>query len=202
MGILPRREAAKEQIVKPTANQKRIRRALLWTPCVLVGLLSMFAPETAAIASCLTSDRVVRFSQFRVRVPPTWFIDRNGNTEFSAMTAPGIGRIGFRRYWRREVPVSDMGFFLVPRPEENLTKNVPLDDDTILAKHSFVLGNESVICWDLVKHNKFVGPSPNDPSMALIRCTSDSEQFYAYFDGWRGDTAVFYSTLQGLSDTR
>ena len=95
-----------------------------------------------------------------------------------------------------------MGFYLVPHPEENLTHNVLLDDDTILAKHSFVLGNESVICWDLVEHNKFVGPRPNDPSMALIRCTGDTEHFYAYFDGWRGDTAVFYNTLQGLGDAR
>jgi|HubBroStandDraft_6_1064221.scaffolds.fasta_scaffold791960_1 hypothetical protein len=202
MGISQRPEAEKERMVKPTANQKRIRRALLWTPCILVCVLSMFAPEMAAIASRLTSNRVVRFSAFRVWVSPTWFIDQNGNTGFSAMTAPGIGRIGFRRYWRRQVPVSDMGFYLVPHPEENLTHNVLLDDDTILAKHSFVLGNESVICWDLVEHNKFVGPRPNDPSMALIRCTGDTEHFYAYFDGWRGDTAVFYNTLQGLGDAR
>jgi hypothetical protein len=72
---------------------------------------------------------------------------------------------------------------------------VPLDDDTILAHHSFRLGNESLNCWDLVEHNKFVGLRPNGPSMELIKWTSDREHFYAYFDGWRGDTAVFYSTL-------
>lgn len=202
MGFVACTEAEKERMLQPTANRKRIRRALLWTPSILACLTSMVAPEMAAIASRLTSNRAVNISQYRVRVPLTWFIEHNGNTQFSAMTASGIGRIGFQRYWRREVPISDMGFYLVPHPEENLAKNVPLDNDTILAKHSFLLGNESLNCWDLVEHNKFVGPRPNDPSMALIKCTSDSEHFYAYFDGWRGDTAVFYKTLQGLNDAR
>jgi len=189
-------------MVRPTANRKRTRHALMWTPCILACLISMFAPETAAIASRLTSNRTVHFSHYRFQIPLTWFIEYNEESRFSAMSAPGIGRIGFQRYWRREVPVSDMGFFPVPFPEENVTKNVPLDGDDVLEKRSFSLGNGSLSCWDLIEHNKFVGPCPSDPSMALIRCTSDSEHFYAYFDGWRGDTAVFYSTLQGLNDSK
>jgi hypothetical protein len=98
--------------------------------------------------------------------------------------------------------VSDMGLYPVPHPEENLTRNVPLDDVTILGKRSFALGAESLNCWDLIEHNKFVGSHPTDPSIALIRCSSDSEHFYAYFRGWRGDTAAFYEILQGLNDTK
>lgn len=185
-----------------TANRKRIRRALLWTPTILACIASMFAPETAAIATRLTSNRTVHFSQYRVRIPLTWFIEYNEESRFSAMSAPGIGRIGFQRYRHHEVPVSDMVLFPVPFPEKDFTKNALLDDDTILAKRSFPLGNESLNCWDLIEHNKFVGPRPSDPSMALIKCISDREQFYAYFDGWRGDTAAFYSTLQGLNAAR
>jgi hypothetical protein len=38
--------------------------------------------------------------------------------------------------------------------------------------------------------------------MAFVRCPSDSEHFYAYFNGWRGDTAAFYNTLRGLNEPR
>jgi hypothetical protein len=188
-------------MVQPT-TRKRIRRAFLWTPCILAFLISMFAPETAALVSGLRSNRTVKFSHYRVRIPFTWVIDRDDEMGISAFTAPGIARIGFRRYWRREVPVSDMGLYVVPFPEQNLSKNVPLDDDTILAKRAFSLGNESLTCWDLIEHNKFVGSHPTDPSIALIKCSSDSEHVYAYFDGWRGDAAVFYRALQGLGDAR
>jgi hypothetical protein len=188
--------------MSPTKNRKRTWRALLWIPCILACSTFMFAPETAAIASHLTSDQTVHFLQYRVRIPPTWFVEHNEKTWFSAMTAPGIGRIGFQRYWRREVPVSEMGLFPVPFPEQNFTRNVPLDGDTILTKRSFSLGRESLNCWDLIENNKFVGPRPSNPSMSLIQCTSDSEHLYAYFDGWRGDVAAFYSTLQGLNGAR
>ena len=118
------------------------------------------------------------------------------------MTAPGIARIGIRRYWRRDVPVSDMGLFPVDLPAVYFTKDVSSDGDTILAKRSFSLGNESLNCSDVIEHNKYVGPRPRDSSMALIRCTSDSEHLYAYFYGWRGDTNVFYNVLEGLNDGR
>jgi hypothetical protein len=92
-----------------------------------------------------------------------------------------------------------MGFYPVFHPEVQLDKNVPLDNVTILAKHSFAFGNEWLNCWDLIHHNKFVGSYPTDPSIADIRCSSDSEHFYAYFFGWRGDLEAFYATLQGIA---
>lgn len=95
-----------------------------------------------------------------------------------------------------------MGLYLVPHPEENFEKNVPLRDAIVLATHSFALGNESLNCWDLVERNRFVGARPHDPSMALIKCSSESEHFYAYFDGWRGDAAAFYDVLRNLNDAR
>lgn len=183
-------------------NRKRALRQLLWIPCILVCISALFAPETAGVASRLLSDRTVYWGQHRIRIPLNWVIDHNEDADFSAMTAPGIGRIGFQRYWRCEVPVSDLGFFPIRYPEVYFEKNVPSGTDTILATHSFPLGNESLNCWDLVEHNRFVGPRPQDPSMALIRCSSDSEHFYAYFNGWRGDTAAFYNTLLGLNEPR
>jgi len=188
--------------MRPTAIQKRLRRAVMWMPSIVACLISMFAPDTAGVVSRLSPNRAARFSQYRVRIPLTWFIEYDEETHFSAMTAPGIARIGIRRYWRHDVPVSDMGLFPVDLPTVQFTKNVPLEGHTILAKRSFPLGNESLNCWDLIEHNKFVGPRLSDASMALIRCTSDSEHFYAYFNGWRGDVDTFYATLESLNDAR
>jgi hypothetical protein len=189
--------------LQPNANRKRMRRALLWTPCILASIIAMFAPETAGIASRLSSTQTVLLSHnYRIRIPLTWFIEYNDNAHFSAMSAPGIGRLGFQRYWHGEVPVSDMSFYPVPYPEKCFSKNLMLAGDTVLAKRSFSFGNESLNCWDLVEHTKFAGSRPTDPSMALIKCSSDTEHFHAYFDGWRGDTPTFYNVLQGLHDTR
>lgn len=192
----------RERAVPLTANRKKIRRGLLWVPCVLVSIVSMFVPETVGIASHLISNRTAVLGKYRIRTPITWVIGYSGDNSLWALTAPGVGRIGFRRYWRGEVPVSEMGFYPVPLPEEHFAKNVPLDNATILAKHSFGFGNESLTCWDLIHHNKFMGSYPTDPAIADIRCSSDSEHFCAYFFGWRGDSAAFFETLQRIDVIR
>jgi hypothetical protein len=38
--------------------------------------------------------------------------------------------------WKRDVPVSEMTFYPVEHPEQQMLKNVPLDGETILAKRS------------------------------------------------------------------
>jgi len=146
----------------------------------------------------MAASRTMRLANYRIQIPITWVVGYSETTHFSAMTAPGIGRIGFLPYWRNEVPVSEMGFYPVSHPEQQFTKNVPLEGATVIAKRSFAFGNESLNCWDLIQHNKYVGSFPKDPSIANIRCSSDSEHFYAYFVGWRGDSASFYNTLQSI----
>jgi hypothetical protein len=188
----------RERAAPLAAKRRRMRRGLRWVPSVLVSIVFMFVPETVGIASHLFSTRTAVLDKYRIRTPISWIIGYTQDDYLWAITAPGIGRIGFRRYWRNEVPVSEMGFYPVPHPEAQFDKNVPLENATILAKHSFRLGKESMTCWDLIRHNKFVGPSPTDPSIADIRCSSDSDHFYAYFVGWRGDLPGFYGTLQSV----
>lgn len=188
----------RERAVPVDANRKRMRRGLLRVPSVLVSIVFMFVPETVGITSHLFSSRTAVLDKYRVQTPISWIIGYTQSDYLWAITAPGIGRIGFQRYWRNEVPVSEMGFYPVPHPEAQFDKNMPLDNATILAKHSFGLGKESLTCWDLIHHNRFVGPSPTDPLIADIRCSSDSEHFYAYFVGWRGDLPGFYKTLQSI----
>jgi hypothetical protein len=186
----------------PTANARRIRRALLWLPCLFVVLGSLFVPEMVGVGSHLISNQTSILDKYRIRTPITWVVGYSGENSLRALTAPGMGRIGFRRYWHDEVPVSEMGFYPVFHPEEQLDKNVPLHSVTILEKRSFPFGNESLNCWDLIHHNKFVGAYPTDPSIADIRCSSESEDFYAYFSGWRGDSEAFYRTLQRIATVK
>jgi hypothetical protein len=188
----------RERAVPLPANRKRMRRRLLWVPSLLVSIVFMFVPETVGIASHLFLSRTAVLDKYRVQTPITWIVGYTPDNYLWAITAPGIGRIGFQRYWRNDVPVSEMGFIPIHHPELQLDKNVPLNNSTILAKHSFGLGTESLTCWDLIHHNRFVGPSPTDPSIADIRCSSESEHFYAYFVGWRGDLPRFYKTMQSI----
>jgi hypothetical protein len=107
--------------------------------------------------------------------------------------------LGFRKYWNRDVPVSKMSFYPVEHPEQQSDKNVPLDGVTILAKRSSRFGEQVMNCWDLIHHNKFVGSSPTDPALADIACSTDNDDFYAHFSGWRGDAPTFYETLQRIT---
>lgn len=189
---------ARERATPIAASTRSIRRWLLWVPCLLVFIESMFVPETIGIASHIFSNRTVQLDKYRVKTPITWIVRHNHGTYLWALPAPGWGRIGLRRYWRHEVPASEISFYPVSHPEDQLTKNVPLNDATILAKRSFELGGEALTCWDLIHHNRFVDPLPVDSSIADVGCSSDSEDFYAHFGGWRGDLPGFYKTLQNI----
>ncbi|HTQ59340.1 MAG TPA: hypothetical protein VMI32_03900 [Candidatus Solibacter sp.] len=94
-----------------------------------------------------------------------------------------------------------MSFYPVEHPEQQLDKNVPLEGQTILAKRSVRFGQQMMNCWDLIHHNKFVGSSPTDPELADIACSTDNDDFYAHFSGWRGDASTFYGTLQRITFT-
>lgn len=123
------------------------------------------------------------------------------NSYVWTFSAPGIARLGLRKYWKRDVPVSEMSFYPVEHPEQQLTKNVPLDEVTILGKRSIRFGQQMLNCWDLIHHNKFVGSLPADPALADIACSTQNDDFYAHFSGWRGDAATFYETLQRITIT-
>jgi hypothetical protein len=92
-----------------------------------------------------------------------------------------------------------MSFYPVEHPEQQLDKNVPLEGQTILAKRSIRFGQQMMNCWDLIHHNKFVGST--DPALADIACSTDNDDFYSHFSGWRGDASTFYETLQRITFT-
>jgi len=192
----------REQTSPVAAWRKALRRGLLWAPSVMVSLVLPFIPEAIGVGSHLFVSRTANLGRYHVQTPITWMVGSSGENNLSAMTAPGIGRIGIRRYWRLELPLSDMVFWPIDHPEEQLSRNVVLDGETVLAKRSFPLGNETLTCWDLIHNNPFVGPSPTDPSIADISCTTETDDFYAHFSGWRSDSAAFYETLQKITVAR
>lgn len=176
-------------------------RNLLWLPCVIASFVFFFAPETACIVTHLVHSRDVVLGRYHIRTPLTCVIGGYQDTYLWTFAAPGIARLGFKKYWNRDIPVSEMGFYPVQHPERQLDKNVPLNGQTILAKRSFRFGRQMMNCWDLVHHNRFVGSSPTDPSLADIACSTDNDDFYAHFSGLRTDSPTFYETLQGITLT-
>lgn len=181
-----------------TAMRNKLGRGLLWVPCLVVSLVFPFVPEVTGLGSHVFKSPAISLGKYHVQIPLTWIVTSEGEDHLSAMTFPGVGRIGFRQYWRHEVPLSEMVFYLVPHPEQQLTENVPLNGETILARRAFALGNETLRCWDLIHNNPYVGSSPTDRSDADVGCTSETDHFYARFFGWRPDSPSFYDTLQKI----
>lgn len=187
-----------ERVGQFASRRRKLLGGLLWIPSLLVLMVSLFAFETVGLATHLFQSGTVILGQYRIRTPLTWVIFTDQKSYLSAIAVPGIGRIGFRRYWLNQTPVSEMSLYPVPHPEEQLTKNVPLDGQTVLAKHSFQFGKQTLTCWNLIHNNKFVGSYPTDPAIADIACSTENDDFYAHFSGWRGDTFAFYETLQRI----
>jgi hypothetical protein len=195
-GYLVRRKRERDES-KPARTSTR-RRWVVWVPCIFVAAASLFVPEEMGIAfHLILNRRAVLDNKYRIRIPATWAIGYSNENAISIVTAPGMGRIGFRTYWRDEVPVAEIAFYVV-HPQEQWKKGVALDNATILARHSFAFGNESLNCWDLIHHG-IETSYPTDASIAEIRCSSDSEYFYADFIGWRGDSGAFYRTLERIT---
>jgi len=192
---------AREQTSPTPRWRKKLGRCLLWAPSASVMLTFLFLPEMAGLVSHLYNGRLVNLGRYQIKTPITWVNTTDGQTYLWTLAAPGIGRIGLPTYWSRQVPVSSSSFYPVAHPEGQLNQNVPSASATVIAKHSFPFGKETITCWDLIYNNKYVGPSITDPSIAEIGCSTESSHFYAHFFGWRGDSAAFYETLQRITIT-
>jgi len=186
---------------KNSTNSSRIKKwysVLLWMPCLVVLLFSTCITEAIGVTSRLFYGQPSTMGGKYFPIPAIWIVNRQ-DSRLSAMTVPGIARIGIKRYWHTTVPISEMVFIEISRPEDQLAPNVFLDHSTVLAKRTFPFGSETLNCWDLIHHNRYIGPSPKESSIADISCTTESDRFYAHFNGWRGDSNAFYKTLQSIT---
>ena len=122
---------------------------------------------------------------------------------FYATSAPGIARIGFAAWWRNQVPDSAIFFHHISHPEDQFDKNVPLHGVTILEKHTFPYGDQSLTCWDLVdRYYALLYPDLDQKRFANIQCSSDREDLYAGLVGWRGYTSTFSDILRQISPAK
>ena len=195
-------EARELERTQPAGVAKKQRSRLqiwLWAPCAIVLLVAPFITEEIGVASRLFASQTAVVGKYQIQIPVTWIIDGKREDFLSAMTVPGIGRIGVKTYWNFSPPLTAMRFYTVAHPEEQLAPNIYLKGATILAERSFGLGGEKLTCWDLVHHSSYGESYPDDPSIAQIECTTESDHFYAGFDGWRPDSSVFYETLRKIT---
>lgn len=173
---------------------------MLWMPTILVFLASMFHAELATMISNGFRRPKVMLRHYQIRPPITWAVLAGDHNSFLwTFSAPGIARIGPRKYWSNRVPLTQCAFYPIDHPRDLLDDNVPLSGAIVLEKRSFPFGNERLTCWDLLRFNKYVGPAITEPGIAEIGCSTKSNDFYAHFFGWRGDASDFYATLQKVT---
>lgn len=93
------------------ARRRKWRRTALWMPSVLVLGIFLFFPETAGLVSHLFCGPAVKLRQYRLKIPLTWIIATNGDSSAWAIAGKGIARVGLRRYWRGEEPISEVSIY-------------------------------------------------------------------------------------------
>jgi hypothetical protein len=107
----------------------------------------------------------------------------------------GIARVGLGTYWHKEGPVSEITLSFAPydSPDEWFP-----EDAKVLSRQELLLGNETVICWDIIPY-AVTRPKPIDPAFAEIICPAGKNGFVAHLSGWRIDYPLFYKALQQAS---
>lgn len=191
------------QTSKSTSRwRKRIRRSALWAPTALVLLAFLFLPESLGMLSHLFWNRTINGRN--LEVPLTWIIADDATTfedghnigrSIWIVAAKGIGRVGAGKYWRKEVPVSEMSFASYPT---SLYEPRPSPYSKVVARRELHLGNEVLICWDIVPFAE-TRPEPMNPQLAEIVCDGMRNDFHVSFSGSRADLGTFNDMLQRRS---
>lgn len=184
--------------------RRKLRSLVLWIPSGGVLAIFLFFPETAGLVSHLFCGRSVLLNQYRLETPLTWIVASRGSASSAWVIAgKGIGRVGLRPYWRKEEPVSEMVFFATSSsdpPNEKYLEEY-LAHAKLLSKRMVWLGQETLICWDIVPYAE-TRPTPMDPRFAEILCSTAQNSFRANFVGWRSDSSAFYEALHSAALTK
>jgi hypothetical protein len=181
------------------ARSRRLWRTVLWIPSVFVLAIFLFLPEAVGLVSHLFCGPTVRLRQYRLKIPPTWIVETSSDSSAWVIAGKGIGRVGIRRYWRREEPISEASFYAgsdLPSLGEWY-----LSHARILSKPTLRLGQRELTCLDIVSYSDS-RPFPTNPSFAEIFCSSDQHDFNASFYGQRSDSSAFYDLLRGATEVK
>jgi hypothetical protein len=181
--------------------RKRVRRGIVWGPTIFVLGVFLFFPEILGIVSHLSGQPSL--DHYRLEIPLTWIIVYDSQTYLDSrlmrsdtwiVATKGIGRAGLGAYWHKEEPVSEINFYFAPHdsPDAWFPGHAK-----VLSKQELSLGNETLICWDIIPYPD-TRPKPIDPTFAEIICPAGKSGFGAHFSGWRTDYPKFYNALQKL----
>jgi len=180
------------------AARMRSRGRLLWIPSGIALAIFLFFPETTGLVSRLFCDSSVPMNQYHLKIPLTWIVMSRSSSSAFVIAGKGIGRAGLRPYWRREIPISEIVFYV--------TSPYPSTDDflthaKVLSQRTLRLGQETLTCWDIIP-NADRQPTPMDNSFAVIRCSTAQNDFHTDFVGLRRESSTFYDELQSVTLTK
>jgi hypothetical protein len=181
------------------ARRRRLWRTVLWMPSVLVLVIFLFFPETASLVTHLFCGPTVKLRQYRLKIPPTWIIATSNDSSAWIIAGKGIARAGFRRYWRGEEPISEMSMYA--RSDSPPLGEWYLSHAKILSKQTLKLGGGDLTCLDIVSFAD-TRPLPINPSFVEIFCSSERNDFNAFFSGQRSDSSAFYGLLHTATEHR
>jgi hypothetical protein len=177
-------------------RRRKLQRGMLWIPSAVVLTVFLFLPEAIGIGSHLFCGRFVRVGQYRLKTPLKWIVAGHDNSSAWVIGAKGIGRVGFRTYWLKNAPVSEM--VVSVSPYSSAPSEWYLAHAKVLSKQSLQLVHEKLICWDIVSYAD-TRPNAMDPRAAEILCSSERNDFQANFIGQRSDSPTFYEILRSAA---
>jgi hypothetical protein len=180
-------------------RRKRLWRAALWMPSVLALAIFLFFPETAGLASHLFRGRTVNLRQYRLKIPPTWIVVTSSDSSAWVIAGKGIARVGFRPYWRREEPISEVSIYV--RSDSAEMSEWYLSRAKVLSKQTLKLGQGELTCFDIISYAD-TRPLPINSSLAEIFCSSNQNNFNASFSGQRSDSPAFYGLLRNANEAK
>jgi hypothetical protein len=179
--------------------RKKLRHRMVWAPTIFVLGVFLFFPELLGVVSHLPGQPSL--DHYRLEIPLTWIIVYDNQTYVDSrlvrsdtwiVATKGIARAGLSTYWHKEEPVSEITLSFAPHdsPDEWFPEHAK-----VLSRQELLLGNETVICWDIIPYAD-TRPKPIDPAFAEIICPAGENGFGAHFSGWRIDYPLFYKALQ------
>jgi hypothetical protein len=194
---------SRERIRPSPLWRKNAHKGLLWLPSAIVLVAFLFLPEIAGVVSHVWHGRSLDLQRFHLRTPLTWVLVTDESSDCWAFASKGIARAGIGPYLRNEPPFSEVHFYAVLQPGADLSHaDEPSRVARVISQRSIPFGDRTLSCWDVIPPHPVHGPESIDYSFADIRCATKPYDFWAHFSGLRGDSPLFYETLQNVVITK
>jgi hypothetical protein len=182
-------------------------RLASWIPVSLVLLTFLFLPEIWGILSQVSSARSASLPGYRIPIPRTWIVlsrwdQETGRSWVTGLAGRGIA-FGIKPYLHADVPLSSWNLgtdsYVQSEPEATY-RRVP-EDDEVIGRRVFTIGNESVTCLDYWPSYLDRPAHVETPPFAYVACAGTG-RLHASMAGERNDLATFYRMLEGTTPAK